>query len=200
MGQKKVPAKKSDEEKAAEKKLKANESMLKACKDDELKKVEEAVGKGADIDWQNDKGHTAAHVAAAFGALNTIRYLHKAGADLEKINEKKMTPLMAAKHIGETDAAALIEALLAGLSGEGIGKNDDDDDEDDAELLKAKAAAAASSSTSAAADAKTEAYPAGEPAAAAALDVSDAADKAPAKQPAADEAPTDAVAALAVSG
>ena len=49
MGQKKAPAKKSDEEKAAEKKLKANESMLKACKDDELKKVEEAVGKGAHV-------------------------------------------------------------------------------------------------------------------------------------------------------
>ena len=41
--QRSAPAKKSDEEKAAEKKLKANESMLKACKDDELKKVEEDV-------------------------------------------------------------------------------------------------------------------------------------------------------------
>ena len=46
MGGKKPPPKKSDEEKEAEKKLKACVSMLKACKDDELKKVEEAVGKG----------------------------------------------------------------------------------------------------------------------------------------------------------
>ena len=86
MGGKKPPPKKSDEEKEAEKKLKACVSMLKACKDDELKKVEEAVGKGADINYQNENGHTAAHMAAAYGALSVLRYLHKQGADLEIIN------------------------------------------------------------------------------------------------------------------
>ena len=179
-GKKAAPPKKSDEEKAAEKKLKACESLLKAVKDDEMKKVEDAVAKGADINWQNDKGHTAAHVAAAFGALNALRYLHKNGADFEVINAKKMTPLMAAKHIGEDDAVLLIEALLAGRSGDDIGKgNDSDDDEvDDAELAKAKAAAstasgdgkaAPSAGSSAAApelevldDARKEAYPASE--------------------------------------
>lgn len=87
MGNKKPPPKKSDEEKEAEKVAKANQSLFKACKDDELKKVEEAVAKGADINWQNDKGHTAVHMCAAYGALNVIRYLHKQGADLEIKNE-----------------------------------------------------------------------------------------------------------------
>jgi len=169
MGQKKAAPKKTDEEKAAEKLQKANESLFKACKDDELKKVEDAVAKGADIHWQNDKGHTAVHVAAAFGALSVIRYLHKQGAALEVLNERKMTPLMAARHIGEEDAAALLEALIAGKSGDGIGQAEDaSDDEDEAALSKAKAEAAAegkagagASESSTASDRK-DAYPASE--------------------------------------
>ena len=53
MGGKKPPPKKSDEEKALEKQLKANESLLKNCKDDEVKKCQEAVEKGADVNWHN---------------------------------------------------------------------------------------------------------------------------------------------------
>ena len=90
--------------------------LLKACKDDEVKKAEEAVAKGAELNWKNEKGHTAAHVAAAFGALNCLVYLHKQGADLTLKNDKRQTPLAAAQHIGEDEAAALIEALLAGKS------------------------------------------------------------------------------------
>jgi ankyrin repeat protein len=86
-GKKAATPRKTDEEKAEEKRVKACESLLKACKDDELKKIEEAVGKGADINWQNDKGHTAAHVCAAFGALSVLRYLHRQGANLELLNE-----------------------------------------------------------------------------------------------------------------
>ena len=80
MPQKKEP-KKSEEEKAAEKVAKANQSLLKACKNDERSKVEDAVAKGADINFINEKGHSVAHVAAAFGALDVIRYLYKSGAD-----------------------------------------------------------------------------------------------------------------------
>jgi len=149
MGQKKAATpRQSEEEKAAAKMLKACESMLKAAKDDELKKVEDAVSKGANINFQNDMGHTAAHVAAAFGALSVLRYLHKQGADLEMINEKKMTPLMAARHIGEENAAKLIEALLAGLSGDDIGKEEDEND--DGEMEKAMAAASVAAPAAAA--------------------------------------------------
>ena len=146
-GKKPTAPKQTDEEKAEQKRIKACESMFKACKDDEVKKVQENLDKGADINWQNDKGHTAAHVCAAFGALDTLRLLHKQGANLELINEKKMTPLQAAKHIGEVDAAKLIEALLAGLSGDDIGKDNAESDDDDAELAKAKAAAASKASS-----------------------------------------------------
>lgn len=86
MPQKKEP-KKSDEEKAAEKVAKANASLLKACKNDEVSKVEEAIAKGADINFITEKGdQSMAHVAAAFGALDVIRYLHKNGADFTRIN------------------------------------------------------------------------------------------------------------------
>ena len=115
-------------------------SLRAACKDDELKKVEDAVSKGAELNYQNEKGHSAAHVAAAFGALACIRYLHKNGADFTLINNMKMTPLKAAQHIGEENAAKLIEALLAGLSGEGIG--DDEEDEEEAAVPPPAAKAA----------------------------------------------------------
>jgi len=158
-----VTPRKTDEEKAAEKKLKACEALFKAAKDDEVKKCEDAIGKGADIFWQNAKGHTAVHVAAAFGALNVLRLLHKLGADFEVINEAKMTPIMAARHIGEDNAAKLIEALLAGLSGDDIGKEAESDDDDDA-LQRAPAEAAgpaAPAKADAAVDVSEPAPPAG---------------------------------------
>ena len=87
MGQKKEP-KKSDEEKAAEKVAKLNASLIKACKNDERSKVEEYVSKGASVNFINEKGeNSVAHVAAAFGALDVIRFLFKNGADFHRINQ-----------------------------------------------------------------------------------------------------------------
>jgi len=133
MGQKKAPPKKSEEEKAAEKHAKLCTNMLKACKNDEVAKVEEALDKGADLMWANERGQTAAHMAAAFGALDVLRFLHKRGADFVTIDEKKMTPKDVAIKIGEDDSAALIDALLAGLSGDeiGLGRDLDLADDDD---------------------------------------------------------------------
>jgi len=124
MGQKKEP-KKTDEEKAAEKIAKLNASLVKACKNDECAKVEEYVSKGASVNFVNEKGEqSVAHIAAAFGALDVLRFLYKNGADFTAINAKKQTPLDAAKFIGEENAVKLIEALLAGESGEGIGADE----------------------------------------------------------------------------
>ena len=71
---------------------KANDNFFKAVKDDEVKKCEDWKAKGADINYINDKGHSAVHVAAAFGALNVLRYLHKQGASFETINAVSLTP------------------------------------------------------------------------------------------------------------
>ena len=54
MGGKKPPPKLSAEEKAAAAVTKANESLAKACKNDERAKAEEALGKGADVMYIND--------------------------------------------------------------------------------------------------------------------------------------------------
>ena len=87
MGGKKAPPKATDEEKAAKALAKLHEQMQKAAKNDEVKKIEDAIGKGADIDFVNERGHTCAHIAAAFGALEVIRFLHKHDADFSLENE-----------------------------------------------------------------------------------------------------------------
>ena len=105
---------------------KVHSSMLKAAREDETKKVDEALSKGGDIGFANDHGQTAAHMAAAFGALGVLRLLHSRGADFTRTNNSGMTPLAAALHIGETVAASHIEALLAGKPLPPKEKTDDD--------------------------------------------------------------------------
>ena len=83
-------AKKTDEEKAAEKQLKVNESLTKAAKNDELKKAEDALAKGADVNFVDERGHTPAHVAAAFGALDILRLLHAKGGNAIFETENKV--------------------------------------------------------------------------------------------------------------
>jgi hypothetical protein len=132
--------------KAAEKAAKACTDLLKACKDDNLPKAEKALRDGADINFANERGQTAAHIAAAYGALKIIRLCHASGADfsLETSDKNKFTPIAAARHIGEEDSALLIEALLAGKSGDDIGLGKDldmsDDDADDGGAAKTKEA------------------------------------------------------------
>ena len=161
---KKPPPKLSAEEKAAAAQAKLNEALHKACKNDERAKAEEALTKGADVAYVNDvrgppppcallissdrsppaarttvspaqKGHNAAHIAAAFGALQVLRLLYSKDVEIfHQQNAKKMTALEVAVHIGEEDARLLIEALLEGRDDGTIGLGEDLElDEDDAE-------------------------------------------------------------------
>ena len=130
MGGKKAP-KKTDEEKAAEAKAKADIALVRACKNDELKSAETAVGKGADVNQSDD--NSPMHVAAMYGSLKVIVYLHACGAALDVQNGKKRTPLETAKHVGEDDAATVLEALAAGKSVD-LSKLGDDTSDDDSEL------------------------------------------------------------------
>lgn len=76
------------------------------------------------------------HIAAGFGSLKVIRALAKAGASLEAENAKKLTPLQMAASIPEPGAVKLLEALLAGESGEGICDEEDDEGEEAADAPK----------------------------------------------------------------
>ncbi len=122
---------------------KANADLLKAAKNDEAGKAEKAIAAGAALDTKNAHENTPIHIAAGFGALKVIRVLHKAGAALDQPNKKGLTPLEMARSINEPDAAALIEALLNGESGDGIGDAAaaEDDAEADAEAGAAGGAA-----------------------------------------------------------
>ena len=96
MGKKDAPPKQTEEEKQAAKQAKVNDALIKAAKNDELKKLEDALSKGAEVDHLNEHGHTTAHVAAAFGALRTLQWLNAKGADLTKLNSRNRTPLQTA--------------------------------------------------------------------------------------------------------
>ena len=93
--EKELKAKEKEAEKAAKALEKLNVSMGKATKNDEVAKVEEALNKGAYMNFVNEKGHSLVHVAAAYGALNVLRLLFRSGAAFETINAMKMTPLQA---------------------------------------------------------------------------------------------------------
>ena len=132
-GKSKKPATptKSDEEKAAEKaakaRAKAATDMLKAAKEGDRAKVEKALTSGVDINHTNERGQTAAHMAAAFGHRKLLRILYAKGADfsLQTNDHNKFTPLTAALFIGEQAAATLIEALIAGKDVDVKGESDD---------------------------------------------------------------------------
>ena len=181
-GKKKGP---TDEEKAAsaakkaaEQKARAEVAIFKAARDDDVKRVEAAVAKGASVDAvTGDYDHTVMHRAAAYNALRVIKYLHSQGAKLDTpdASKEKLTPLQTAKKIAlSADAAALIEALVEGRNVDGMfGGDADDGDGDDSDGGEGAAAAkpkaeAASSSAAPPAEGAAAAAESGAPAAAAA--------------------------------
>ena len=90
-GKKKEPQL-SAEEKAAAKAEKAREKaqsdLLKAVKNNDVKKATVAVEKGADVQAMLDeKNNTHMHIAASFGAFRIIDYLHRLGCPVDVKNE-----------------------------------------------------------------------------------------------------------------
>ena len=91
-GSKKAPAKKTDEEKAEEKRAKACANMLKAAKDNELAKVQKAIeSEGADINFANEvralararpsvHAYDTSHVARARPSVHAYDTSHVARA------------------------------------------------------------------------------------------------------------------------
>lgn len=128
---------KTDEDKAAEKAAKAREKALaefvKNAKAGERSKVEAAVAAGIDINHANEKGQTAAHMAAAFGHRKLLQFLHRNGADFTLVDLRNLTPVAVARFVGETEAAQLMEALLEGKEVEVADESDEDGDDEDPE-------------------------------------------------------------------
>ena len=133
--------KKTDDEKAAEAKEKANGALQKACKLGDtkmsLKSAESAVAKGAEVNLQfGEKDNTPMHLAALFGSLQIMVYLHGLGADLTIKNKLKRTPLESAQHVGEEQAVTVLEMLAAGRSIDLSKLAVDDSDEEDEDVPK----------------------------------------------------------------
>ena len=131
---KKAPAGKKTGEVKVQKALeKAKTDLLKASKNGEAAKVEAALALGVDTNHTNERGQTAAHLAAAFGQRKILKLLHTRGADFscETDDQHKFTPLTAARFVGEVETAKFIEALLDGTPVD-IGDDSDEYEEEEA--------------------------------------------------------------------
>jgi len=108
-------------------------TLVRACKNNELKQAKSAIDKGANVALPDDSDveNMPMHIAACFGATHVICLLHEHGAELEPKNAKKRTPLQIAERVGEQGSISVLTALIEGkpvtLDG------DADDDADDAE-------------------------------------------------------------------
>ena len=80
----------------------ASKQLLEASKSNNLKKVEEALGNGADVNIQDpqnstwDTGNTPLIYAAQNGNVAMVQFLIKAGTDVNIQNQKGNTPLYTA--------------------------------------------------------------------------------------------------------
>lgn len=59
----------------------------------DLEDVQQAIEQGAQVDWQDEQGRTALHMASANGHTQTVIYLLKAGAEAAPANKEGNTPL-----------------------------------------------------------------------------------------------------------
>ena len=123
---------KAEAAKAAAKKEKAENDLIKACKNDELSKAKKCVEAGADLSIDaTGTGSTPLHVAAGFGSYEVCKFLHSANANLDALNNKRMTPLDVATQVGEDKIVRLLQALMRGEAPpeEAPEVEDDEDDE-----------------------------------------------------------------------
>eukprot|EP00320_Phaeocystis_rex_P003467 CAMPEP_0119063900 /NCGR_PEP_ID=MMETSP1178-20130426/7117_1 /TAXON_ID=33656 /ORGANISM="unid sp, Strain CCMP2000" /LENGTH=261 /DNA_ID=CAMNT_0007045291 /DNA_START=39 /DNA_END=824 /DNA_ORIENTATION=+ len=133
-GAKKAPDPKAEAAKAAAKVEKACNDLVKACKEDALPKAKKAVEAGAELDFDaTGTGSTPMHIAAGFGSYEVVKFLFSVGGSLEKMNDKKMTPLDVAVQVGEEKIVRLLKALQCGEAPpEEAPEADDDEDDDEA--------------------------------------------------------------------
>lgn len=113
---------------AADAQEKAHANLIKAAKGDELKRAEAAVAKGGDLTRADEHGNTLMHIAAMFGALKMIKYLHSQGLRLDLVeNEQGRKPVDTARRVGELKSTALLEAIAAGKPTDTILQNQEID-------------------------------------------------------------------------
>jgi hypothetical protein len=73
------------------------------------KKIQQLIGKGAELDARDEKGRTPLHWAAESRQTRAVEQLVGAGADVNASNDDGATPLHMAAHLGN---AGLVKTLL----------------------------------------------------------------------------------------
>jgi len=114
------------------KQQKAQLSLYRACKNNQIKRAAAAIGNGASIELPDGTlgENRPLHIAAMFGAVHVIQLLDERGVDLDALNRRGRTALEVARRIGEKEAAALLEAVAEGRRVHLEGSGDDDEEED----------------------------------------------------------------------
>ena len=74
-----------------------DEILLKSCETGDLKRVEELIYRGADINTTDDKGCTPLMKACKYNNLEVVKYLIDNGANIHMKCDNGWTPLICAQ-------------------------------------------------------------------------------------------------------
>ncbi len=87
--------------------------LVSAASNNDLKKVKSIIGAGVDVSSHEGLyGRTALHAACSQALTKMVPYLIKAGASLNSLDNKGMTPLMHACHEGKKKGSAIAMMLM----------------------------------------------------------------------------------------
>jgi hypothetical protein len=91
--------------------MKQNKAMWTAVMKGDVKKLEEAIDAGADVNWHHPKVFqmTSLHIAAADNQVGAVKALIAYGADVNARNKRRHTPLMSASIQGHV---AIVGVLI----------------------------------------------------------------------------------------
>jgi hypothetical protein len=97
----------------------SNHSLLEAAWQGDMENARKALSQGADVNFQDKTGKTPLIRAIEFGdSLRMVQYLVSKGADIERPNSEKETPLLVAIYGGNLDIVKFLVEKGANLKTE----------------------------------------------------------------------------------
>ena len=88
-----------------------NDNLINYAREGNLKKIEECLINGTDVNAKDSNGYTALMVVSYNGNLEVVKYLVENGADINIKDDTDKTALDVAKKEKETEIIEYLESL-----------------------------------------------------------------------------------------